>query len=154
MAYNASSSFMTFLMHSTDGTTYTKLVDIKEFPDLGQDPELLDTTTLTDRQRTGVAGIIGSEALTFTANYDPAQYKTLYTLMGTDKLAASYYAVWFGGTDDGVNEPSPTGSLGKFSFKGQLSVRAAGAGVDEVRDMSITLTMATPIAFEYEETTL
>ena len=35
MAYNASSTYMSFLMHSTDGTTWTKLVDIRDFPDLG-----------------------------------------------------------------------------------------------------------------------
>lgn len=35
MAYNASSTYKTFLMHSTDGSAYTKVIDIKDFPDLG-----------------------------------------------------------------------------------------------------------------------
>lgn len=148
MAYNASSTYLTFLMHSTDGTAYTKLVDIKDFPDLGQDPELLDTTTLTDKQRTGVPGIIGTEAMTFTANYDPTDYASLVTLMQSDRTASSWYAVWFGGTENTTGDPTPTGSLGKFMFKGKLSVRVAGAGVDEVRDMTITLTPSTPIDFE------
>ena len=33
----AITSYKTFLMHSADGTAYTKLVDIKEFPDLAGD---------------------------------------------------------------------------------------------------------------------
>lgn len=148
MAYNASSTYLTFLMHSTDGTAYTKLVDIKEFPDLGQDPELLDTTTLTDKQRTGVPGIIGTEAMSFTANYDQTDYASLVTLMQSDRSESSYYAVWFGGTENVSGDPTPTGSLGKFKFKGKLSVRVAGGGVDEVRDMTITLTPSTPIDFE------
>ena len=36
MSYNASSTYKTFLMHSTSASgTYTKVCDIKSFPDLG-----------------------------------------------------------------------------------------------------------------------
>ena len=147
MAYNASSTYMTFLMHSTDGETYTKLVDIKEFPDLGQDPETLDTTTLTDKMRTSILGIQGNEGMEFTANYDIDDYRRLAALMQSDRTQSSYYAVWFGGTENLATDPTPTGALGKFEFKGQLSVRVAGGGVDEVRDMSIMIAPTTPINF-------
>ena len=43
---------------------------------------------------------------------------------------------------------TPTGSDGKFSFEGQLSVFAVGAGANEVRDMTITIAPSTPIKFE------
>jgi len=145
MAYNATSTYLTFLMHSTDGTAWEKLVDIKEFPDLGQDPELLDTTTLSDKQRTGVPGIIGTEAMSFTANYDIDDYKKCVQQMAADRSANSWYAVWFGGTENAGADPTPTGNLGKFQFKGKMVVRIAGGGVDEVRDMTLTITPATPI---------
>lgn len=45
----AISTFKTFLMHKKEASTYEKLVDITEFPDLGSDPELLETTTTSDR---------------------------------------------------------------------------------------------------------
>ena len=151
MAYNASSTYMTFLMHSNDGLSYTKLVDIKQFPDLGQDPETLDTTTLTDKMRTSVLGIQGSEGMEFTANYDVDDYKRLVAIMKTDRAQSSYYAVWFGGTEVTGADPTPTGALGKFKFKGQLSVRVAGGGVDEVRDMSIMIAPTTPIEMEETE---
>ena len=47
----AITSYKTFLMHSTDGTAYTKLVDIKEFPDLGKAPDTIDITTLSDSMK-------------------------------------------------------------------------------------------------------
>ena len=39
----------------------------------------------------------------------------------------------------------PTGSDGKFEFKGQLSVFPVGGGVNEVVDMTITIAPSTPI---------
>lgn len=149
MSYNASSTYMTFLMKGTgSGTlTYSKLVDIKDFPDLGSSPELLDTTTLTDGQRTGVPGIIELDSLEFTANYDPDQYSTLNTQMASDKSAASHYAIWFGGTENQGSDPTPTGNKGKFSFDGKLTVWVEGAGVNEVRNMKISIACATPITF-------
>ena len=42
----------------------------------------------------------------------------------------------------------PTGSDGKFKFKGQLSVFAAGGGVNEVVGMTITIAPSTPITMD------
>lgn len=149
MAYNASSTYMTFLMKGTGSGTisYSKLVDVRDFPDLGSQPELLDTTTLTDRSRTGVPGIIELDSLEFTANYDPDQYDTLNTQMSTDLQAASHYAVWFGGTEVSNADPTPTGDKGKFSFDGKLTVWVEGGGVNEVRIMHISIACTTPITF-------
>ena len=64
----ASSSYKPFLMHSTDGSSYEKLVDIKDYPDLGGEPEMLQTTTLSDKMHTYTPGIQSLEGMTFTAN--------------------------------------------------------------------------------------
>ena len=119
---------------------YTKLVDIKEFPDLGGEPELLETTTLSDGMQTFIPGIQQLDSMTFTANYTKTDYTTLKGLEGTEKS----YAVWFGGTVSGTTV-TPTGSDGKFEFDGQLSVYANGGGVKEVVNMSITIAPSTPI---------
>ena len=119
---------------------YTKLVDIKEFPDLGGEPELLETTTLTDGIQTFIPGIQQLDSMTFQANYTKTDYTTLKGLEGTEKS----YAVWFGGTVSGTTV-TPTGSDGKFEFDGQLSVYANGGGVNEVVNMSITIAPSTPI---------
>lgn len=150
MAYNASSTYKTFLMHSTDGESYTKVIDIKDFPDLGGAPETIDTTTLTDIMRTSVLGIQEAENFVFNANYDPEQFQTLAGLATADEGAPSYYAVWFGGTDVSGADPTPTGNLGKFKFKGTMAKPyVTGAGVNEARSVAITIAPATPVSFEY-----
>ena len=45
---------------------------------------------------------------------------------------------------------TPTGTDGKFSFDGQLSVRVTGGGVNEVRGMAITIAPSTPITEDEE----
>lgn len=133
----AISSYKVFLMHGN-----AKLVDIKDFPDMGDDPELLDTTTLTDKMRTYIMGIQETGALSFTANYTAADYQTLAALEGSEEQ----YALWLGGTESAGNV-TPTGSDGKFSFSGFLSVRLLGAGVNEVVNMGITIAPSTIITF-------
>lgn len=100
--------------------------------------------------RTSVLGIQEAENFVFNANYDPAQFQSLVTLSTADEAAPSYYAVWFGGTDVSGSDPTPTGNLGKFSFKGTMSKPyVTGAGVNEARSISISIAPATPVSFEY-----
>lgn len=137
----AISSYKVFLMKGTGSTpTYEKLIDIKDFPDLGGAPEMLETTTLSDGSQTYILGIQKLEALEFTANYTKTDYETLAALVGTD----TDYAVWFGATEAG-GVITPDGADGKFAFKGQLSVYVEGGGVNEVVDMIITIAPSTVI---------
>ena len=136
----AISTYKVFLMKSTDGSQYEKLIDIKDFPDLGGAPEMLETTTLSDGMQTYIPGIQSLDALEFTANYTKDDFDTLKALEGTEMN----FAVWFGGTVSG-STVTPTGSDGKFEFKGQLSVFPVGGGVNEVVGMTITIAPSTPI---------
>ena len=139
----AISTYKVFLMKGTTSggsTTWEKLIDIKDFPDLGGAPELLETTTLSDKMQTYIPGIQSNDALEFTANYTKADYETLAALADTEKD----YAVWFGGTESG-GVVTPDGSNGKFAFKGTLNVHVVGGGVNEVVDMSITIVPSTVI---------
>ena len=138
----AISTYKIFLMKKT-GETWGKLIDIKDFPDLGGSPELLETTTLSDKMQTYIPGIQSLDALEFTANYTKADYTTLKALEGVE----NEYAVWFGGTESG-DTVTPTGSEGKFKFTGALSVYASGGGVNEVVGMTITIAPSTPITME------
>ena len=119
------------LMHKGTGSTYTKLIDIKDFPDLGGAPELLETTTLSDEMQTYIEGIQSADALEFTANYTKEDYSKLVALKGKDEA----FAVYFG--DEGIN--------GKFEFKGYLSARVNGGGVNEVVGMTISIAPSTAI---------
>ena len=137
----ASSSYRTFLMKKGTGSTYEKLVDIKDFPDLGGAPEMLETTTLSDNMQTYVEGIQSLDALEFTINYDLETYKTLQAMKGVE----TEFAVWFGGTGDGANLV-PTGSEGKFNFKGYLTPRVVGKGINEVKEAIVSIAPSTPIS--------
>lgn len=141
---SATSTYKTFLMKgSTSGgsTTWEKLVDIKSYPDLGGAPELLETTTLSDKMRTNILGIQGNDSMEFTCNYSKTDYTAIVALEGTEQELA----VWFGGTESN-DEVTPTGSEGKFSFKGYVSVHANGGEVNAVREMTVTVAASTPIA--------
>jgi len=142
----AISTYKVFLMKGEAGSgstvTYSKLIDIKDFPDLGGTPESLQTTTLSDKQHTYIPGIDNVEGLEFTANYSSADYSTLKALEGSKTM----FAVWFGGTESG-GVVTPTGSDGKFSFEGYLTVHPVGGGVNEVVDMSISIMPASVISF-------
>ena len=135
----AISTYKIFLMKKGD-SAYEKLIDIKEFPDLGGSPEMLETTTLSDSMQTYIPGIQSLDALEFTANYTKADFTKLKALDGVE----NDYAVWFGGTESN-GTLTPTGADGKFEFKGQLSVFPVGGGVNEVVDMTITIAPSTPI---------
>lgn len=139
----AISTYKIFLMSSTDGSAYTKLIDIKSFPDLGGAPEMLETTTLSDAMQTYIPGIQSLDALEFEANYTKADFTKLKALEGKEQQ----YAVWFGGTGEGETL-TPTGSDGKFKFKGQLSVYPVGSGVNEVVNMNINIAPSTPITLD------
>lgn len=136
----AISTYKVFLMKSTDGSVFEKLIDIKDFPDLGGSPEMLETTTLSDGMQTYIPGIQSLDGLEFTANYTKEDYTKLKDMEGTEHQ----FSVWFGGTVEG-GVATPTGSDGKFDFKGQLSVFPVGGGVNEVVSMTISIAPSTPI---------
>ena len=109
---------------------WTDVCDIKDFPDLGGSPDLLETTTLSDSAKTYIAGIKDQQALEFTANYDEDDMDTIALLTGTKS-----FQLWFG----------TSGASGKFSFSGTISTYVVGAGVNEVVDMKVVIVPSTPI---------
>ena len=135
----AISTYKSFLMHKAT-STWEKLIDIKSFPDLGGSPELLETTTLSDPMTTNIMGIQSLDALEFECNYTHEDYTKLKKMEGVTKD----FAVWLGGTETG-GVTTPTGSDGKFEFKGQLSVYVNGGGVNEVVNMTVSIAASTPI---------
>ena len=72
MAVKGISSYQTYLMRGTESgnnVTWAKLIDIKEFPDLGGEPERLDITTLSDPMRLYIPGYL-CQPLTAVMRYD------------------------------------------------------------------------------------
>lgn len=137
----AINTYGSYLMKGTgSGTlTYSKLIDIKDYPDLIAPPENLDATTLSDDQRVYIPGIKDNSGnLEFTANYSASDFSTLKALEGTEQNLA----VWFG-----ENAGTPDGSKGKFTFKGYIYVSKKGGSVNEVSEMTVGIIPSTTITF-------
>lgn len=137
----AISTYKTFLMKKGSGSNYEKLVDIKNFPDLGGEPDKIETTTLSDGARTYIPGIEDTDNLSFDANYTKTDFTTLKALKGTEQDLA----IWFGGTES-EGTVTPTGSDGKFEFKGYVDCYVKGGDVNSAVEMSVVVTPSTAIA--------
>lgn len=141
----AMSTYKTFLMYKASASAeYSKLVDIKNVPAMGADRNTIDVTSLSDDTETTIPGIkrLG-DGLQFTCNYDQ---ETFYTIdqMGVD---TDYdFAVWKGGTGSGSNV-TPSGSDGKWSFKGKITVGTSEGDVDAAFEMVVTIFPSTPVTF-------
>ena len=122
---------ISLMYKAASSSEYTKLIDIKDFPDLGGAPEMLETTTLSDSMQTYIEGIQSSDALEFSANYTREDYAKCTALKGTK----TPFAVYFG----------TEGENGIFEFEGYLSARVNGGGVNEVVGMTVSIAPATPI---------
>lgn len=117
----------TVLKYDVSGTM-TKLCPIKDYPDLVGVPNAIESTTLDDDTQTFVEGVKSSEQKTFTANYDKTAFTTIKGLTGVQSFQLVF----------GTNSGDTT-----ISFSGYISVSIIGKGVDEVREMQITITPTT-----------
>lgn len=140
----AISTYKTFLMKKS-ATAWEKLIDIKEFPDLGGSPEMLETTTLSHKMQTYIPGIQSSDGLEFVANYTLEDYQKIKALTDVENK----YAVWFGGTENG-DVVTPTGSDGKFQCDGRVFAFPTGSGVNEIVNMTVVLVPSTPITLDVD----
>ena len=138
----AISTYKIFLMQkaSGTGTNYTKLIDITSFPDLGGAPEMLETTTLSDKAQTFINGVESRDAMEFECNYTKEDYTKLKALEGKE----GEFSIWMGGTES-AGVVTPTGSDGKYDFKGYPSVYVNGGGVNEVVKMTISIAPSSAI---------
>ena len=107
-----------------------KVVDIKDFPDMIGEPEMLETTTLSDAQVTNIPGIKSSDTLTFTCNYTKADF----TAVNEDAEKQLHYALEF---SDGS----------KFTWQGQHTCGLPGKGVNEVVEFTINIAASSPVVF-------
>lgn len=130
MAISTCPAVLKYDSSATETPNWTKLCDIKDFPDLGGAPESLETTTLSDDSKTYIPGIKDQPAFDFTVNYDEDTYDNILALTGTKS-----FQFWFG----------PNGAAGKLAFSGTISAYMLGAGVNEVVEMIIVIVPSTPL---------
>lgn len=138
------STIYTFLMYkaTSAATQYTKLCDIKSFPDLGGEPERIDVTSLSNSQRQYVRGVQDISSSTFSANYVAADYTKINNLTGKQ----TEFALWLGATVTG-STVTPTGADGQWSWTGDIMAFKTGGDVNAAQEMTIVTFPSTEFAF-------
>lgn len=125
----AISTYGVTLKWGTTMAAATKEIDIKDFPDLGGAPEMLETTTFNDDSQTYIKGIQSLGALEFTVNYT----KTDYNKVAEDNNIDLFYILEFGSN----------GSEGAFYWKGKHTAYVVGTGVNSVTEFKMTIAPST-----------
>lgn len=121
----------TYLMYK-NSTAFEKLCDIINYPDMGAEPNKIDTTDLSAlNMKTSILGLQEAPDLNFEANYDKTTYAKIKALEGE----THEFELQFG--TNGVD--------GKYDWTGQLIVYITGGGVDEARKMTIVISTETEI---------
>lgn len=124
----ASSTYNTILKWGATVGALTKKVDIKDYPDLIGEPNMLETTTLSDSQQTFIPGLKQSDTKAFTCNYD----KTVFASCKADESKPLYFALEF---EDGTS----------FSWQGEYTLGVPGKGADEVKEFTINIAASTDV---------
>ena len=129
MSAKAYASIGSILKCGTSAQALTKLCKIKSVPQLGGEPEQIETTDLEDTAQTFVLGVQSLESMTFTANYTLADY----TSIKANARTAGYFELDF------------PNSQGKATWEGMYDVFINEYGVNDVIEMSITVTPSSTI---------
>lgn len=126
----AISTYLATLKWGTDAASVEKVIDIKEFPDLIGEPNMLETTTLSDGAQTYIPGIKAMDSMAFLFNYT----KEDFAKVKADEGKKLHYELSF---SDGS----------KFTWQGSHTATLPGKGVDEVVEAGITIAPSTEIEF-------
>lgn len=146
-ASSASATMHTYLLYnsgSSTAPTWKKLIDIKDFPSLGGSPEQIETTTLSNEVSTFVNGVQSMSTFEFLSNYSVEDYKAVKALQ--DSAQVYEFALAFG-KPVVVTSTTSYGSLGVFSWNGQVSTWIEGGGVNAVREMRTSISATSEVAF-------
>ena len=124
----AISTMLATLKWGTDAATVKKVIDIKDFPDLMGEPNMLETTTLSDSAQTFIPGIKSMDTMNFTFNYT----KDDFAAVKADEGKPLHYELAF---SDGS----------AFVWQGSHVATLAGKGVDEVIEGGISIAPSTSV---------
>ena len=123
---------------AANGYTWLK---IKDYPDIGGEPDTVEITDLSDRYHRNLKGVQTNDTKAFLMNYIPSVYNTLKSVSGP-----VWCALAFGDAASGSSY-TPKGDMGIFTWKGELAIGLNGKGVNEAREMTLYATPSTEPGF-------
>lgn len=118
------------LSYKSTGSTFVKLKGLKEVPEMGNDPEKVENTTLEDETKQYEFGIGDYGDLAYKFKYVNDAVDSPYRILR--KLADDKTVVDF-------EQAYPDGT--KFTFKAQCSVKLGGGGVNGVIEFTSSLAL-------------
>ena len=137
----ATTSVGVYLMYKKT-SAYEKLVDIRDYPDMGSDPEMIDVTTLSDLFKKYEPGVQDTGALKFSMNFTKEEFTKVTAIEGVK----TDFALYIGGTKT-AGVLTPDGNKGKVKWSGTLSAYINGAGVSESINATIVIAVSSEIVF-------
>lgn len=118
------STSLTFLYHkATEGSTFTKLLDITSYPDVTTPPEKLDISDLSSNQKKYIPGMVDLPDYEFGFIYNKTDYAKVKALEGK----TGSYQLRFGAN----------GEYGAWEWEGDVFVTPNGGAVGAVREGKI-----------------
>lgn len=130
----AHSTIGTILKIGTDSSSLNKVCPIKSYPQLGGEPEQIETTDMENDSQTFVPGVKQQDTMTFTANYTKETFAAIKALEDQELTFELNF-----GTE---------GENGQFSWQGQLIVYVNEGEVNGLIEMTISVTPSTEIMNE------
>lgn len=112
------------------GSTYTDLPGLKEIPEMGIDPEKVENTCLTDKNKQYENGIGDAGDITYKFKYDNSKADCPYRVMRAAQDSGevlSFQETLFDGTTT--------------EFDGQVSVKRTGGGVNGVIEFNLAISL-------------
>lgn len=119
------------LSYSTDkGSSYKELIGLKEVPELGEDPEKIDNTCLSDKTKQYEYGIGDYGDLAYKFKYVNDSNESPYRVLR--KLAEAKTVVPF-------KQTYPDGT--EVTFNAQCSIKLGGGSVNSVIEFTLNLAL-------------
>lgn len=134
----ANGATLGFRVHGGTGTTYTDLPGLKEIPEMGMDPELVENTCLTDSLKQYEMGIGDAGDMQYVFKYVNDSADSPYRVMlghQASKTVLDFCETLFDGTT--------------YEYTAQVSVKRGGGGVNGVIDWTLGVALQSEITITH-----
>ncbi len=134
----ANGTTLGYRVHGGTGTTYTDLPGLKEIPEMGMDPELVENTVLTDSLKQYEMGIGDAGDMQYVFKYVNDSADSPYRVMlqnQAQKTVLDFCETLFDGT--------------KYEYTAQVSVKRGGGGVNGVIDWTLGVALQSEITITH-----
>lgn len=115
---------------------YVNLPGLKEIPDMGTDPEKVDNTCLTDKNKQYENGIGDAGDMAYKFKYDNTSASSPYRLMRAAQAANKVLS---------FKETLADGSVTEYDA--QVSVKRTGGGVNGVIECDVTMAVQSDFTY-------